>query len=350
MRRSERSDRQEGPLRVDEAGDAVDDARVYRLLLVQGREDGLEGVREERLPGPWRTDHQQVVPARRRDLECALRRLLPDDVGEIHLPAGCSRGLWRDRGRASRVTLEMVDGTSQRRDPDRLSPTGRGFRGVRGRDERRDDASTCGATHTGQHATHAADRSIERELPDAELGDVDRELTARAEDAERDREVESRAFLTALRGREVHRDPTERELEPAVSDRRAHPLARLAHGGVGEADDVEAGQPARDVDLDRHELGLETPQRAGGHAGKPGHRRRLPSPRGRVNGTAAWYLGPSVALPHDARVLATIAVALVAIAVHLPNLPAGKAPQEDAGVFLYAAQVLLDGGLPYRDV
>src|SRR5688572_20605326 len=69
-----------------------------------------------------------------------------------------------------------------------------------------------------------------------------------------------------------------------------------------------------------------------------------------ANGTAAWYLGPSVALPHDARVLATIAVALVAIAVHLPNLPAGKAPQEDAGVFLYAAQVLLDGGLPYRDV
>jgi len=49
-------------------------------------------------------------------------------------------------------------------------------------------------------------------------------------------------------------------------------------------------------------------------------------------------------------VLATLAVALVAIAVQLPNLPSGKAPQEDAGVFMYAAQVLLDGGLPYRDV
>ncbi len=59
---------------------------------------------------------------------------------------------------------------------------------------------------------------------------------------------------------------------------------------------------------------------------------------------------PAAALPHDSRVLASIGVALVAIAIHLPNLPAGKAPQEDAGVFLYAAQLLLDGGLPYRDV
>lgn len=47
---------------------------------------------------------------------------------------------------------------------------------------------------------------------------------------------------------------------------------------------------------------------------------------------------------------AVVLVALVAIAIHLPNLPTGKAPQEDAGVFLYAAQVLLDGDLPYRDV
>ena len=47
---------------------------------------------------------------------------------------------------------------------------------------------------------------------------------------------------------------------------------------------------------------------------------------------------------------AIIVVVLVAIAIHLPNLPFGKAPQEDAGVFLYTAQRILDGGLPYRDV
>lgn len=47
---------------------------------------------------------------------------------------------------------------------------------------------------------------------------------------------------------------------------------------------------------------------------------------------------------------ALLVVVCVAILVHLPNFPAGTAPQEDAGVFLYAGQRILDGGLPYRDV
>ena len=50
------------------------------------------------------------------------------------------------------------------------------------------------------------------------------------------------------------------------------------------------------------------------------------------------------------RTRALVLVAVAAFAVHLPNFPLGKAPQEDAGVFMYAAQRLLDGGLPYRDV
>ena len=48
-----------------------------------------------------------------------------------------------------------------------------------------------------------------------------------------------------------------------------------------------------------------------------------------------------------------VAVALlgaVSVAVLLPNHPAGRDPAEDAGVFFYAAQRLLDGGAPYRDI
>jgi hypothetical protein len=41
---------------------------------------------------------------------------------------------------------------------------------------------------------------------------------------------------------------------------------------------------------------------------------------------------------------------LLSIAVLLPNHPAGRDPAEDAGVFFYAAQRLLDGGAPYRDI
>ena len=41
---------------------------------------------------------------------------------------------------------------------------------------------------------------------------------------------------------------------------------------------------------------------------------------------------------------------LVAIAALVPNHPAGRAPAEDTGVFLYAAERLLEGGAPYRDI
>ena len=41
---------------------------------------------------------------------------------------------------------------------------------------------------------------------------------------------------------------------------------------------------------------------------------------------------------------------LVSIAALLPNHPAGRDPAEDSGVFFYAAQRLLDGGAPYRDI
>jgi hypothetical protein len=41
---------------------------------------------------------------------------------------------------------------------------------------------------------------------------------------------------------------------------------------------------------------------------------------------------------------------LIAVAVLVPNHPAGRVPTEDAGVFFYAAQRLIDGGAPYRDI
>ncbi|HEV8229718.1 MAG TPA: hypothetical protein VGQ86_07150, partial [Candidatus Limnocylindria bacterium] len=47
---------------------------------------------------------------------------------------------------------------------------------------------------------------------------------------------------------------------------------------------------------------------------------------------------------------AVVFLAALATGVLLPNFPSGRVPAEDAGVFFYAAQRLLDGGAPYRDV
>lgn len=49
-------------------------------------------------------------------------------------------------------------------------------------------------------------------------------------------------------------------------------------------------------------------------------------------------------------VVAVPLLVLVSIVVMLPNHPAGRDPAEDTGVFFYAAQRLLDGGAPYRDI
>jgi hypothetical protein len=51
-----------------------------------------------------------------------------------------------------------------------------------------------------------------------------------------------------------------------------------------------------------------------------------------------------------AEVVVTALLCLVSVAIAVPNHPAGRDPAEDAGVFFYAAQRLLDGGAPYRDI
>jgi hypothetical protein len=47
---------------------------------------------------------------------------------------------------------------------------------------------------------------------------------------------------------------------------------------------------------------------------------------------------------------AAVLLATISVAVLVPNHPAGRDPAEDTGVFFYAAQRLLDGGAPYRDI
>ena len=49
-------------------------------------------------------------------------------------------------------------------------------------------------------------------------------------------------------------------------------------------------------------------------------------------------------------VLAVALLSLLSVAVLAPNHPAGRDPAEDTGVFFYAAERLLDGGVPYRDI
>jgi len=69
------------------------------------------------------------------------------------------------------------------------------------------------------------------------------------------------AFLRHISGREVDGDAPGRQREPRGDQRRAHALAGLGYGLVGEADDVERGQAGRDLNLDIDGAGLDALKR-----------------------------------------------------------------------------------------
>ncbi len=62
------------------------------------------------------------------------------------------------------------------------------------------------------------------------------------EQRERDRQVEVVALLAQVGGREVDGHRPRRQVEAAVGAARAHALAALAHGGVGQPDDLDLRQ------------------------------------------------------------------------------------------------------------
>ena len=79
-----------------------------RLGRLERRQDAGEPRGKHRLAGARRTDHQQVVAARRGDFQRALGALLAFDVLEVE-PSGARRrelGLGR---RQQLCALEMID-------------------------------------------------------------------------------------------------------------------------------------------------------------------------------------------------------------------------------------------------
>ena len=129
--------------------------------------------------------------------------------------------------------------------------------------------------HPWHRPAHRTQRSIQRELAETEGCHVNAQLPARAKDSEGDRQVKARSLLAALGRREIHSDPTERELEAGIPHGSAHALSRFLHRRVGQPHNDQRRQAVRDVNLDCDECCLETPERAGGHT-RDGTRGRWP--------------------------------------------------------------------------
>jgi len=131
-------------------------------------------------------------------------------------------------------------------------------------------AGRLGGQGHRQRAPDRPDLAVQAELAEHHpaLQRFDGELPRRAEDAQRDRQVERRAFLAYVGRREVHGDAGERERVPGVLDRRVDALAALLHGPVRQPHGGEAGQAAGDIGFDIDQLGVDPEHRGGRDAGE----------------------------------------------------------------------------------
>ena len=210
----------------------------------QRRQDAGEARREHRLAGARRTDHQHAVRAGRGDFERALRLLLALHVAEVGVGRAAASAFARVRASSGASPARCATPRAA------CAPAGCArLRRARPRRVafRQHESASGGARRQrhGERAAHRAQLAGERELA-RELVAVERlqrELAARGEDAERDRQVEAAGVLRQVGRREIDRDAPRGKLEMRVVERRAHAVARFAHLGIGQADDVERGSP-----------------------------------------------------------------------------------------------------------
>ena len=214
------------------------------------------------------------MPSGRGDLERALGDFLALDLGEVGAALrGLGLGL-RGRGQ-DRAALQMGEqGEEVGRGDDFELTRPRRFGPLRGGADQ-PLVRRRGVNRREQHARRRRDPPVEAQFADRDImrqrfgiGGADR-----GQHAQSDRQIEVRAFLGQIGGRQVAGDALGRQCKPDRGERRAHPLAAFGDRLVGEADDDERRQARRQLDLDLDRTGFE-PEigdggDGGGHLGPP---------------------------------------------------------------------------------
>ena len=260
---------------------AGDPRHLERLLGRQRRQDRGQAAGGERLAGPRRADHQQAVPAGRGDLERVAQVALAAQVGEVGAvavgveqraaaargaPASTPRPPERAAARGSRAAITSMPSASAASGPFSAGTT------IASAPSSRAASAIASAPETGRtEPSSASSPTIASRGSASQL-----ELARGDQQRGRDRQVHPRPRLAQAGRRQVGDDPPQRELEAAVGHRRPHPLARLPHRGVGQADDREGREAAVDVDLDPDRAGGDAVEGEGSGGGEHGSHARRP--------------------------------------------------------------------------
>ena len=125
------------------------------------------------------------------------------------------------------------------------------------------EPSALGGEHRGQDAVDRTQPSVQTEL--AEMHDaIDGagvEGTRSGERGDRDGQIEPRTVLRQRGRREVDRDLAVRQGYSGVRRGRSHAVLGLVECAVGQPDEHEGGQVARDVGLDLDQGAVDAEQR-----------------------------------------------------------------------------------------
>ena len=168
VRRAEGSLAHESVSGGEQAGHAPHRGDLDRLLEREGRQEGPEAAREHGLARAGRPQHQQIMSARRRDLESALgpdmsphiREIEPIGV-QVHVPAGSPGPM---RGNLP-LAIQVLEGVVKRTERDHGDSTHhRRLLGItRGHEETR-HAPAPAMERDGQHTSHGLDSPVEGQL------------------------------------------------------------------------------------------------------------------------------------------------------------------------------------------
>lgn len=241
-----------------QARDRMDHGRLERLERGQRRQDAGQARGQHRLSRAGRAGQHQVVPSGSGDLQRALGAFLSLDVAQV-LQAGFRCHHARHRRRDHRLPREVPHHVHQRAGAQHgagVDPRGLGA----GRARAQQLAVVGGGGHRGgQRTQHRYQRAVQRQLSQRDgAGDrLGRDDVQRRQQAQRDRQVEMRALLGHVGWRQVHRDALRRQRDGQGGQRRAHPVARLGHGLVGQSDDGKGRQTRADGALHLDRAGLD---------------------------------------------------------------------------------------------
>ena len=236
---------EDGRAGTQESQHAVDAAGFEGLLQRHGRQDPREPGGEHTFARTRRAAHEDIVAARRGDLQRPLGQLLALDFGEIRLGRLVLVQIVPELrpAREEFPLVHQIHRFAQRGEAEngKLAARGQGrFAGVAQRHRHGVDFSgTAQHIREGQRPLHGPERTVEGELPGkAEMAEPVAFHHARfSQQAESDGQIEGRSFLAQVRGRQIHHGHPGGQRVAGTQESRVDALPAFADRRVGQSHD-----------------------------------------------------------------------------------------------------------------